>query len=105
MSDYVVHAGAIVQCQHGGQATPLAVNPRVKVSNQAIVTLNSPYTIALCSLASSGSTFCASAQWIKAAARIKAGGVPVVLKNSQATCVNTGMDLKVMTTQMRVKGT
>ncbi len=103
---YILHQGATVQCLDGGQAEPLAVNPRVKVGGQAIVTQSSTYTIAACPLASSGTgMFCASASWLKAATRVKAAGVPVVLDDSQATCVNTGKGLNVISTQKRVKGT
>jgi hypothetical protein len=103
---YILHEGALVQCLDAGKADPVTVNQHVKVSGQHIVTQSSTYTIKGCSLASSGTgTFCASAQWTKAATHVKAGGVPVVLDDSQATCINTGKGLKVISTQTRVKGT
>lgn len=106
MAGYILHEGAVVQCLDAGKADPLAVNQRVKVSGQHIVTQNSTYTINGCILASSGTgTFCSSAQWIKAASRVKASGVAVVLDDSQAKCINTGQGLKVSSTQTRVKGT
>lgn len=102
---YILHEGAQVQCLDGGDAEPLNVNLRVTVSGQAIVTKKTKYAITGCSLASSGSTFCASATWLKASLHITASGDPVVLDDSQATCVNTGKGLKVISTQTRVKGT
>ncbi len=107
MSGFLVHRGATVLCLHGGTAQPVVVNPRVKVSDQQIVTQTSSYTIAACSLTTvpPGTTFCATATWTSGATRVKAGGVPVVLQDSQATCVNTGTGLNITVTQTRVKGT
>jgi hypothetical protein len=105
MPGFLVHQGATVMCLHGGTAQPTSVNPRVKVSGQQIVTQTSTYTIAGCSLSTSSGPFCASATWTTAATRVKAGGVPVVLQDSQATCVATGTGLNIVVTQMRVKGT
>lgn len=105
MPGFLVHQGATVLCLHGGTAQPVVTNPRVKVSGQPIVTQSSTYTIAGCSLSASTGPFCASAQWTTAATRVKAGGVPVVLQDSQATCVSTGTGLNIALTQMRVKGT
>jgi hypothetical protein len=105
MAGFLVHQGATVLCLHGGTAQPVVVNPRVKVSGQQIVTQTSTYTIAGCSLASSSPSFCASATWTSGATRVKAGGVPVVLQDSQATCIATGTGLNVVVTQTRVRGT
>src|SRR5438067_1786436 len=105
MSGFLVHQGATVLCLHGGTAQPVVVNPRVKVSDQQIVTQTSTYTIAACSLSTSSGPFCATATWTSGATRVKAGGVPVVLQDSQATCVATGTGLNITVTQTRVKGT
>ena len=102
---YILHENALVQCLDAGKADPVTVNQRVKVSGQHIVTQTSAYTIKGCALASSGTgTFCATATWTKAASHVKAGGVPVVLDDSEAKCINTGKGLKVVSTQKRVKG-
>jgi len=106
MPGYLLHEGATVLCAHApGQATPAVTNPRVSVSGQKIVTKSSQYTISGCALASSGSAPpCATAQWITAAVRVKAGGTEVLLKDSQSTCIPTGTPLNVSVTQVRVKG-
>lgn len=102
---YILHEGAVVQCLDGAPAEPVNVNPRVTVSGQPIVTQSTQYIIAACPLASSGTgVFCASASWLSAALRVTADGDPVVLDDSQATCVNTGKGLNVISTQTRVKG-
>ena len=104
MPGFVLHQGAVVQCVHAGQAQPTAVNPRVTVSAQPIVTMINTYAIAGCTFPTMapGSPPCATAQWTTAAARVTSLGQPVLLQDSQATCVPTGTPLVVMVTQPRV---
>lgn len=106
MPGYFLHLGATVLCSHPpGQATPVVTNTRVRVSGQPIVTQTSTYVIAGCALsAPPPKPFCLTAQWITAATRVRAGGVPVLLRDSQAICAPTGTPLNVILTQMRVKG-
>jgi hypothetical protein len=47
---------------------------------------------------------CVTAQWTTAAVRVKAGGQPVLLADSQATCAPNGTGTVVSVTQVRVKG-
>ncbi len=107
MPGFVLHLGATVLCMHGGQAQPVAANPRVRVGGQPVVTLSSTYTVAGCALppppAANGP--CVTAQFVTAATRVRAGGVPVLLQDSQAVCVPTGTPLNVVVTQVRVRGT
>ena len=107
MPGFLLHQGATVLCSHGGQAQPIVVNPRVKVSGQPIVTQSSPYAVAGCSFppppAANGP--CVTAQWILGATRVRAGGMPVLLQDSLALCAPTGTPLTIVLTQMRVKGT
>jgi len=106
MPGYLLHLGAMVLCSHPpGQATPVGANPRVRVSGQPIVTQTSQYVIAGCALASVPSPPCATAQWITAATRVRAGGAAALLQDSQAICAPTGAPLNVTVTQVRVKGT
>jgi hypothetical protein len=106
MPGFLLHVGAVVQCMHAGQAQPTAPNPRVTVSGQPIVTQAAPFVIAGCALppppAANGP--CVTAQWVTAAVRVKANGMPVLLQDSQAVCTPTGTGLMVSTTQVRVKG-
>jgi hypothetical protein len=106
MPGTLLHAGATVMCMHGGQAQPMVPNPRVTVGGQPIVTQSTTYTIAGCPFVPPGGTGpCVTAQWITGAVRVTAGGVPVLLKDSQATCVPTGTGLNIVVTQIRVQGT
>ena len=104
MPGFILHVGATVQCSHGGQATPTSPNPRVLVSGQPVTTLPTQYVVAACPNpppnASNGP--CLTAQFATSATRVLAGGVPVLLFDSQATCTPTGVPATVMVTQTRV---
>lgn len=105
MPGFLLHQGATVLCLHAGQAQPTVPNPRVKVGGQPIVTLPTMYTIAGCPFNVSGvPTPCVTAQFVTSAVRVMAGGVPVLLQDSQAVCVPNGTGLNIVVTQVRVKG-
>lgn len=93
-------------CSHAGQAAPTAPDPRVRVANQPVVTIASPYTVAGCTMPppNAGNGPCVTAQFTSAAMRVFAGGQPVLLQNSQSTCVPTGTPLTSTARQMRVLG-
>jgi hypothetical protein len=102
---YLLHSGATVLCAHGGQATATSPNPRVKVGGQPVTTQPAPYTVAGCPFVPpAGNGPCVTAQWVVAALRVKAGGQPVLLQDSQAVCAPTGTPLNIVMTQVRVKG-
>jgi len=107
MPGYLLHMGATVLCAHGGQAQPTVTNPRVKVGGQPIVTQSAPYTIAGCPFTvPPGSPMpCVTGQWVMGATRVRAGGQPVLLQDSQAICTPNGTPLNIVMTQVRVKGT
>ena len=100
----LLHAGATVLCQHGGQATATAPNPRVKLGGQPVATQTAPWTVAGCPFTTgSGPLPCVTAQFVTASLRVRAGGAPVLLSDSQAVCVPNGTGVNVVMTQMRVK--
>ena len=90
---------------HAGTAQPTAPFPRVLVSGQPIVTQLCPYVVAGCTLSAVPSPPCITGQWVLAALRVQAGGVPVVIVGSQAVCVPTGTGLNIVVTQPRVIAT
>ena len=104
MPGALLHVGAQVTCAHTGQATPLAPSPRVTVSGSAIVTKLSPYTVAGCTLLPAAGGPCVTAQFVSFATRVASDGAPVLLMDSQATCVPTGTPLLVSSVQTRVTG-
>jgi uncharacterized Zn-binding protein involved in type VI secretion len=104
MPGFILHAGATVLCAHGGQVQATLPNPRVKVGGQPVVTQPNPHSIAGCPFNVSGSPVpCVTAQWITGALRVKAGGMPVLLQDSQATCIPNGTPVNIVLTQVRVK--
>ncbi len=106
MPGFLLHLGATVMCAHGGQAQPTAVQPRVLVSGQPVVTLAAPYVVAGCAFPPppAGNGPCVTAQFVDGATRVLAEGLPVLLLDSQAICVPTGTPLIVAVTQPRVTG-
>jgi uncharacterized Zn-binding protein involved in type VI secretion len=106
MPGFILHLGATVLCSHGGQAQPSSPFPRVTVGGQPIVTQPAPFTIAGCPFSTPGGPMpCVTANWVTAATRITAGGLPVLLLDSQAICVPNGTPLMITVTQTRVTGT
>ena len=105
MPSPIVHYGAMVTCLHQGMAQPTVLSPRVQVSGQLVVTLATPYVVAGCSLSTTSTPPCVSAQWTTGATRVLAGGMPVVIQASQAVCAPTGQGLNVTSVQTRVVAT
>jgi hypothetical protein len=105
VAGFLLHVGATVLCAHAGQAQPTVPNPRVRVAGQPIVVQTTTYTVAGCPFNVSGAPSpCITAQWVAGALRVRAGGVPVLLRDSQAVCVPNGTPLNVLVTQARVRG-
>ena len=105
MPGFLLHAGATVMCVHGGQAQPTVPNPRVKVGGQPIVTQTTLYAVTGCPFTtSSGPMPCVTGQWVSGATRVRAGGQPVLLQDSQAVCTPNGTPLNITVTQTRVRG-
>ena len=103
MPGFILHVGATVLCAHGGQAMPTTPNPRIMVSGQPAVTQPAPYTIAGCPFNVSGAPMpCVTAQWVTGSVRVLAGGMPLLLLDSQAVCVPNGTPLMIVQTQVRV---
>jgi hypothetical protein len=101
---FMLHVGATVLCAHGGQAQATAPNPRVLLGGQPAVTQVAPHMVAGCAFVPpSGNGPCVTGQWVTGALRVLAGGAPVLLQDSQATCVPTGTPLMVVVTQLRVR--
>ena len=101
----ILHLGATVLCSHAGQATPLAPFPRVLVSSQPVVTLTSPYAVAACALTGTPTPPCVTGQWVMGAARVLAGGAPLVTMAGSSVCVPTGTPLLPLVSQVRALAT
>ena len=105
MPGYLLHVGATVLCAHSGQASPTAPSPRVRVGGQPATTMSGPYAVAGCPFnVSSSPVPCVTAQWTVGATRVRSGGSPVLLQDSQAICAPTGTPLLIVASQVRVIG-
>lgn len=103
----IVHVGATILCSHAGQATPTAPFPRVMVTGQPVVTQPTSYVVAGCTLppptAANGP--CVTGQWVTGSVRVLAGGLPLVLMDSQSVCSPTGTPMIPTVVQPRVIAT
>lgn len=105
MPGFLLHVNATVLCAHGGLAQPTQPEPRVRVSGQPVVTMPPPYTVAGCPfVAGTVPSPCVTVQWLTGSTRVRAGGAPVLLQDSQAVCVPNGTPLNIVVTQTRVRG-
>jgi hypothetical protein len=104
MPGYLLHQSATVLCMHGGQAQATAPNPRVKVSGMMTVQMPNPWVVAGCPFVSGSNPLpCVTAQWVSSALRVKSGGMPLLLQDSQAVCAPNGTGVNIIVTQLRVK--
>jgi hypothetical protein len=100
MPGFLLHAGAIAICPHGGSATPVETDARVTIDGQPIATLSSNFVIAGCTL--NGNARCQTAHFVTAAKRVMANGQPVLLRDSEGICEPSGVPLVIEQTQTRV---
>jgi len=99
----LVTAMTTAQCGHLGSAKPTVTNPRVKVNSQPTVAMSSPYAITGCPFTTGGSPQpCLTAKFTTAATRVKSGGQPLLLVDSQATTVPNGVPVMFIPAQARV---
>ena len=100
MPGYLLHVDATVICAHGGRAQATAPSQRVKVDGKAVVVQPKPHSVLGCP----SNVPCLTGQWITASTRIRVERQPVLLRDSQSTCIPNGTPLTVVSTQTRVKG-
>lgn len=110
MSDLALHVGATLSCPHGGQATDISSNVRVKASGMAVATLADQFVVAGCAFTvGTKPQPCVSIRWLTSALRVRVNGSPVLLQSSSGLCQSAeqapqGPPL-ASATQPRVKGT
>lgn len=106
MPGFLLHAGAVVQCVHGGSAQSPSPVPKVTVSGQPIVLQPVPFVVAGCPFnVAGGPSPCVTAQWTTFSTKITSNGQALLLMDSQAVCTPNGTPLVIASTQTRVTGT
>jgi hypothetical protein len=106
MPGFLVTAGEVILCAHGGKASSPAPNPRVKVMGQPVLPQLIPLVVAGCANPPPPANVgpCVSATFVTGATRVKVIGQPVLLQDSQAICTPTGTPLTIIPMQARVRG-
>jgi hypothetical protein len=109
MPGFLDHVGASAICPHGGQITTLPGNPRVRVSSQPVATMADQSLVAGCVFTVGPKPQpCVRVQWLVPAVRVRAGGQPVLLQDSQGLCLSAEQIPQgpptILVTQPRVKG-
>lgn len=83
----VLQLGCTVQCPHGGMATPVNSNARVRVGGAFALLADDPWVVAGCPLNVAGAPHpCVLVEWSGEAQRVKVGGRPVLLATSVGLC-------------------
>lgn len=96
----VVTTATTVMCGHGGNATHVPTQMRVRIGGAPAALASDQHVVAGCSLASSGSSpFCTTLAWTVPAMRVKAAGQPLALHTSMPMGIGPGV---VSAGQMRV---
>lgn len=105
MPGFILHQNTIVQCAHMARAMPTMPTFRVKVSGNMVVLSNDVHQVVACPnpVPPGSNGPCITAQYSTSALRVKSSGIPVLLFDSQAICIPTGVPLTTMSTQMRVR--
>ncbi|MFC5175307.1 hypothetical protein [Nocardioides taihuensis] len=86
----LTQAGTVL-CAHGGQAQPTAPLPRVLMSGSPAVGQSAPYVVAGCPfVAGTVPSPCVTDTWMTGALRVRSGGIPLLLQDSQSVCAPNG---------------
>src|SRR5262245_18546693 len=90
MAANILDMGCTMQCPHGGKATVVPGNSKVKVGGSVALLETDQMTIAAgCNFNVSGTPLpCVTIQWMAPATRDTVNGTPVLLQTSVGLCLN-----------------
>lgn len=87
MGAAILQLGCSVQCPHGGLASPVNSNARVRVGGSFALLASDPWLVAGCPLNVSGAPHpCLTVEWSGQAGRVTVGGQAVLLATSVGLC-------------------
>jgi uncharacterized Zn-binding protein involved in type VI secretion len=90
-------------CAHAGQGSAIPSSPRVLASGTPVLTIADQCFIAGCPFTTPGGPLpCVKVQWMVGAARVMAGGIPVLTMPVSAMTIPNAVPYTVTTTQTRV---
>jgi uncharacterized Zn-binding protein involved in type VI secretion len=85
----VLTESATVQCPHGGRVQARASRPRVRSGRQPLLHVGDSFTVSGCPYAvGTKPQPCVQVQWSAGARRVRIGGQPAVLRDSQGQCLS-----------------
>ncbi len=104
MAGFLLEANGAARCAHGGVASALAPNPRVRLSGSAAVSLPASYVVSGCPdpPPPAGTGPCVTGQFLTGATRLLSEGRPLALAGATGVCSPTGAILIGDVTQTRV---
>ncbi len=103
MPGFLLTTGSTVNCAHGGTATPVGPNVRVRADGQPTLQQPIPWVVAGCTLVTPAPD--ATAVWITGSVRVRSGGMPLLMLDSVASCLPSGNPAVVVQSQVRVRAT
>jgi hypothetical protein len=88
MASAILQMGCTIQCPHGGQATAVPSNTKVKVDNAFALLPTDQFIIAGCSFTLPNATPspCLTIQWQGEATKVKINGTGPLLESSSGLC-------------------
>jgi len=88
MGAAILQQGCTIQCPHGGQATVVATNTKVKVDGAVALLPSDTFTISGCSftIPGVGPSPCLTIQWSAEATKVKIAGTGPLLETSIGLC-------------------
>jgi hypothetical protein len=85
MAGFLLDAGTLISCPHGGKVTMVPRVTRVKLGGRAPLLEDD-----LASVQCGASSPCAKVQWTGAAAKVRIEGGAPLLSTSKGTCIGAG---------------
>jgi hypothetical protein len=87
MPSAILQMGCTIQCPHGGQATAVPSNTKVKVDGAFALLPSDTFTIAGCSfMIGNVPSPCLTIQWLGEATKVKINGTGPLLESSTGLC-------------------
>ena len=101
---FVLTAGSLLVCAHGGHATPAVVAPRLQIGGQPALA-QGPFFVAGCANPPppAGTGPCVTAEFLIAATRVRSTGLALLTDAAPSLCTPTGTPLTVAALQARVR--
>ena len=92
----VTQTGTVL-CAHAGQAQVTTPLSRVLMSGAPAVGQSPPYVVTGCPfVAGTVPSPCVTASWVTGALRVRSGGIPLLLQDSQSVCAPNGTPATVV---------